>query len=176
MDNGSGMDDATRDRLFEPFYTTKGTGVGTGLGLPTVFAIVRQNGGCIDVETAPGAGTTVRIFLPRHQGEGESAAAPTPAGPPPGGRETVLVVDDEPSILRLAGRMLGELGYRVLAASTPGQAVALARHHADPIDVLLTDVVMPEMNGHDLIDRMRGLYPDIGLVYMSGYAPTCSTT
>ena len=170
-DNGSGMDDATRDRLFEPFYTTKGTGVGTGLGLPTVFAIVRQNGGCIDVETAPGAGTTVRIFLPRHQGEGESAAAPTPAGPPPGGRETVLVVDDEPSILRLAGRMLGELGYRVLAASSPGQAVALARHQADPIDVLLTDVVMPEMNGHDLIARMRGLFPGIGLVYMSGYAP-----
>ena len=170
-DNGSGMDEATRDRLFEPFYTTKGTGAGTGLGLATVFAIVRQNNGCIDVDTAPGEGTTVRIFLPRHQGERETVPADIPIGPPRGDRETVLVVDDEPSILKLAARMLGELGYRVLTASLPGEAVELARQHGANIDVLLTDVVMPEMNGHDLIARLRALSPDLGLVYMSGYAP-----
>ena len=113
----------------------------------------------------------MRIFLPRHQGERESVPADISTGPPRGDRETVLVVDDEPSILKLAARMLGELGYRVLTASLPGEAVELARQHGANIDVLLTDVVMPEMNGHDLIARLRALSPNLGLVYMSGYAP-----
>ena len=170
-DTGCGMNEETRDRLFEPFFTTKGVGQGTGLGLPTVFGIVRQHGGCIDVTTALGEGTTVSIFLPRHHRGAEVDESTQPGQALPAGSETVLVVDDEPSILALAGRMLEELGYSVLTAATPFQALETVREHDGPIDLLLTDVVMPEMNGRDLGARIRALHPAIVVVYMSGYAP-----
>jgi CheY-like chemotaxis protein len=165
------MDEATRDRRFEPFYTTKDVGKGTGLGLATVLSIVRQNGGCIDVETVPGEGTKVSIFLPSYQGETKTAGTDTTNEPLFGGRETVLVVDDELALLKLVSRMLDELGYRVLTASSPAQAVEMVSRHGAAIDVLLTDVVMPGMNGLNLAARLRTLHPHIGLVYMSGYAP-----
>jgi PAS domain S-box-containing protein len=168
-DDGCGMDKPTLERLFEPFFTTKGLGRGTGLGLATVYGIVKQNNGFINVYSEPEKGTTFRIYLPRHAGEpGENQ--PKEAVEIQMGRgETVLIVEDEASILKLGKRILMELGYTVLAAATPGQAMETAKTHEGDIHLIITDVVMPEMNGRDLSRQIQNFYPDIKVLFMSGY-------
>ncbi len=166
-DTGDGMDPATLENIFEPFYTTKPTGKGTGLGLPTVYGIARQNNGFVNVHSDPGKGATFRIYLPRHEGEsGREDPAHIP-GKARGGSENILVVEDETSILRLAETMIGKLGYSVLSAATPGEAMERAREN--PVDLLITDVVMPEMSGRELAQRLRKCYPSLKTLYMSGY-------
>ena len=153
-DDGRGMDRQTLDRIFEPFFTTKGVGEGTGLGLATVYGAVKQNGGAITVSSAPGDGTTFEIYLPRHVGSADQAdedRAPTPARR---GSETILLVEDEPEILKLTATVLESQGYRVLRASTPADAIRQAAAHAGAIHLVLTDVIMPEMNGRDLANRL----------------------
>jgi PAS domain S-box-containing protein len=168
-DNGAGMDRATMDRLFEPFFTTKEVGKGTGLGLATVYGIVKQNDGFITVYSEPGLGSTFKIYLPRHAAAAEPAppdGAPAPEGR---GQETILVVEDETAILRMTTRILEAQGYRVLSASTPGEAIRLAKEHPGDIHLLVTDVVMPEMNGRELARNVMALYPDIKRLFTSGY-------
>ncbi len=168
-DDGSGMDKEVLDKLFEPFFTTKGLGKGTGLGLATIYGIVKQNNGFINVYSEPDQGTTFRIYLPRHIGKDEQARTEEPREPVMRGRETVLVVEDEPSLLDLGKLMLEDQGYRVLTAGTPGEAIRLAEDHPGEIHLLLTDVVMPGMNGQDLAKKMLPLYPNLKRLFMSGY-------
>ena len=167
-DNGGGMDTETLQHLFEPFFTTKETGKGTGLGLATVYGIVQQNHGFILVDSAPGQGATFKIHLPRHAAAGpESASAPSL--PPARGHETILLVEDEPILLTMTCLMLEQLGYQVLAAATPAEAVRLAEQNAGRIQLLVTDVVMPEMNGRDLVQTLLAANPGLKHLYMSGY-------
>jgi PAS domain S-box-containing protein len=166
-DDGCGMDRETLARIFEPFFTTKGVGRGTGLGLATVYGAVRQNDGCIHVESEPGRGTTFGIYLPRHVGRGVEARDAGPRSTR--GHETLLVVEDEPGILRMAVRMLERRGYVVRSATDPREALRLAREHDGPIHLLLTDVVMPEMNGRELSREVRRAHPDIKVLFTSGY-------
>jgi PAS domain S-box-containing protein len=170
-DDGCGMDRVTRERIFEPFFTTKPLGEGTGLGLAMVYGTVRQNRGFIEVESGPGEGTVFRIHLPRHTGEAVAGIEAEVAVTPDGGGRTVLVVEDDPLLLGLVRQMLGKLGYTVCAADSPAAALALAAHQDDDFAVLLTDVVLPEMDGRDLAERIRALRPSIRVVFMSGYAP-----
>ncbi|MGC4119830.1 MAG: PAS domain S-box protein [Myxococcales bacterium] len=167
-DDGSGMDAETLAHLFEPFFTTKALGKGTGLGLATVYGIVKQNDGFIDVHSEKGRGTTFTVFLPRHQGADQAAGEAAP-GPDLQGNETVLIVEDEPGLLNLTRRMLERQGYRVVAASTPGEALRLAHAHPGEIHLLMTDVVMPEMNGRDLAKNLLAVHPHLRLLFMSGY-------
>ena len=168
-DDGQGMDNETLAHLFEPFYTTKAQGKGTGLGLATVWGIVRQNNGFIDVESRLGEGTTFHIHLPRHVGKQAAVDTAEPSAAVPRGRETVLLTEDEPGILALAARMLERQGYHVLRAGSPVEAIRIAQDYDGPIHLLMTDVVMPEMNGRDLAKRLLQLYPDIKRLFMSGY-------
>lgn len=170
-DNGCGMDQATLTKLFEPFFTTKEVGKGTGLGLAMVYGIVRQNDGFIDVASALGRGTTFKIYLPRHFDEEEllvgSAVAEVAVC---GGKETLLLVEDELAILEMTTVMLQRQGYTVLAAATPLEAIASAKKHAGEIHLLLTDVIMPEMNGKELALRLLSIHPTIKRLFMSGYS------
>jgi CheY-like chemotaxis protein len=168
-DNGCGMDEATLSHVFEPFFTTKEQGRGTGLGLATVYGVVRQNGGVVEMRSTPGVGTTVDIYLPRHSSHQELTEEPPAAAERDPGTGTVLLVEDEAGILNMARMMLERLGYRVLAASTAGEAIALARGEAGDIHLLMTDVVMPEMNGRDLARAVMQLRPGIARLFMSGY-------
>ena len=168
-DDGCGMDQETQANLFEPFFTTKGVDKGTGLGLATVYGIVKQNDGFINVYSEPDQGTTFRIYLPRYLAETESLEKKTSDKINLDGTETILLVEDEPSILKMTRVMLERTGYKVLAAGTPGEAIALAREHAGEIHLLMTDVVMPEMNGRDLAKNLLSLYPDLKRLFMSGY-------
>ena len=168
-DNGCGMAPETLEHLFEPFFTTKSVGKGTGLGLATVYGIVKQNEGFINVYSEPGQGTTFSIFLPRHVGKRAGAQTASADGPPLRGSETILLVEDAPAILKMATRMLERQGYRVLAAATPGEALRLAERHGGDIHLVLTDVVMPEMNGRDLVSNLLDLYPNLKRLFMSGY-------
>jgi CheY-like chemotaxis protein len=168
-DDGSGMDADTLSRLFEPFFTAKTLGKGTGLGLATVYGIVRQNGGFIEVQSEPSRGTSFRIYLPRHVGKHEQGRAEEQQLAAARGHETILVVEDEPGLLALAARLLGRQGYVVLGAGTPGEAMRLAREHAGDIHLLMTDVVMPEMNGRDLAKNLLSFYPHLNRLFMSGY-------
>jgi two-component system cell cycle sensor histidine kinase/response regulator CckA len=168
-DDGRGMDRETQARLFEPFFTTKGPGQGTGLGLATVYGIVRQNHGFINVYSEPGQGSTFRIYLPRHLAHSEVPSVPPVAPPPSLQHGTILLVEDEPSLLTLTQRLLEFQGYRVLAAATAGEAIRLAESHAGSIDLLLTDVVMPEMNGRELARNILKLHPGLKRLFMSGY-------
>jgi PAS domain S-box-containing protein len=168
-DDGSGMSPEVMSHLFEPFFTTKRLGEGTGLGLATVYGIVKQNDGFILVSSELDQGTTFDICLPRWKGAVMPAPVNATPAPLPGGHEVVLLVEDEPTMLRAAQSSLTSLGYTVLSASTPASALHLAYGHAGPIDVLLTDVVMPEMNGRDLAARLQASRPGLVCVYMSGY-------
>jgi CheY-like chemotaxis protein len=168
-DNGCGMDKETQERIFEPFFTTKEVGKGTGLGLATIYGIVKQNQGFINVYSEPGKGTTFRIYLPRYGGDMDEASTGIVSEIIPGQGETVLLVEDEQKIIRMAQIMLEKLGYRVLSASAPGEAIRLASEHTGEIHLLMTDVVMPEMSGRDLADHLHALYPDLRVLFMSGY-------
>jgi CheY-like chemotaxis protein len=168
-DDGAGMEKAVLDNLFEPFFTTKRQGEGTGLGLATVYGIVKQNNGFINVYSEPGQGSTFSIYLPRYLGTGAPAEAPAAPGVIVRGHETVLLVEDEPTMLRVTGMALVNLGYEVLAAAMPAEALRIAESHPGPIDLLLTDVVMPGMNGRDLVERLRARRPGLACVYMSGH-------
>ena len=168
-DNGCGMDQETRAHLFEPFFTTKGVGKGTGLGLATVYGIVKQNNGLINVYSEPGRGTTFKIYLPRHRVKAERLPESSETQPAARGQETILLAEDEPEILRMATKMLKSLGYTVLSAQTPGEAIRLAETHPDRIDLLMADVIMPEMNGRDLAKNILCYYPDLKRLFMSGY-------
>jgi CheY-like chemotaxis protein len=168
-DSGRGMDQETRSHIFEPFFTTKGVGEGTGLGLATVYGAVKQNHGFINVYSEPGHGTAFAIYLPRHAGTAEPARHAAAAGPLARGHETILLVEDEPALLRMTHEMLALQGYVVLATGTPGDAIRLAGEHAGTIHLLLTDVVMPEMNGRDLAQQVLSVHPRIRRLFMSGY-------
>ena len=168
-DTGSGMDKETLSHLFEPFFTTKSVGQGTGLGLATVYGIVRQNNGLINVYSEPGHGSTFRIYFSRSNLDPVDAAAIAPSAARPRGTETLLIVEDESGILEIGKRVLDGLGYRVLAASTPEEAIRTATQFPGRIDLLITDVVMPQMNGRELSERLSKLRPQMRCLYMSGY-------
>lgn len=156
--------------LFEPSFTTKGVGKGTGLGLATIYGIVKQNNRWIQVLSEPDGGTCFfYIYLPALCGKGERGIELEHAPAVEPGTETILLVEDEPMILEIGTIMLESLGYRVLAASTPGEAMDLAREHVGEIHLLVTDVIMPEMNGRDLAKHLVSLYPRIKRLFMSGY-------
>jgi len=174
-DNGCGMDKDTLARLYEPFFSTKEMGKGTGLGLATVYGIVKQNSGFINVYSEVGKGTSFKIFLPRQAGQPERKKPRDPAAPVPRGHETILLVEDEPLILNLTTSMLQGLGYTVLAAATPREAIRLADEHSSEITLLCTDVVMPEMSGLDLVKILESSYPNIKCLYMSGYTANVIT-
>jgi two-component system, cell cycle sensor histidine kinase and response regulator CckA len=167
-DNGKGMDAETQQHLFEPFYTTKTAGRGTGLGMASVDGIVRQNGGTVTVTSDVGRGTTVNILLPRvHAKADVETASEQPA--PKGGTETVLVVEDEPALLRLSLRTLEALGYRVLTAATADEALAIVTAGRDPVNLLVTDVVLPGMNGRHLAERLTARNSNLKCLFVSGY-------
>ena len=168
-DDGSGMNKDVQEHIFEPFFTTKEVGKGTGLGLATIYGIVKQNGGYIDVHSQADQGTTFRIYLPRYLGKALANDRENTVVPIQQGQETILLVEDEPSILLLGKRMLESMGYRVLTAGTPGEALWQAEQNSGEIHLLITDVVMPEMNGRDLAKRLLSLYPDLKRLFMSGY-------
>ncbi len=168
-DDGDGMDKDTLDHIFDPFFTTKGVGQGTGLGLSMVYGIVSQNNGFINVYSQPGTGTTFRIYLPWHTNQAVETQRDMAEDIPPSCGETVLVVEDELALLMIAKMMLEKLGYRVLTAGTPAEAIGLAEKHASEIQLIITDVVMPEMNGRVLAERFRSLYPGIKILFSSGY-------
>jgi signal transduction histidine kinase/ActR/RegA family two-component response regulator len=169
-DNGEGMTEETRQRLFEPFYTTKAPGKGTGLGLSTVYGIVKQSGGDIWVDSREGQGAKFTILLPQVDDAAEPAAAPREGSAAArAGTETVLVVEDEPSVRRLLKHILAKQGYRVLEAADGVEAVEVYRGHYAPIHLLLTDMVMPRMNGRELADYLCAQQPDLKVLYISGY-------
>lgn len=168
QDDGEGMDAETQQHVFEPFFTTKTKEKGTGLGLFTVYGTVRGAGGHVWVESEPGRGTTVRLVLPRTKGTPGEAARVQPRAAASGG-ETILLVEDEDSIRRLACRMLQRLGYEVLQAASADEALKLSDEYPGPIHLLLTDITMPEMNGRELATAMVAERPDLRVVYMSGY-------
>lgn len=169
-DNGCGMSQETMSHMFEPFFTTKSPGKGTGLGLPVVYGAVRQNNGFLDVHSAPGAGTRFTIYLPRYSGSQESTTANGAVDATPRGHETILLVEDDANLLKMTRLMLEKLGYAVLAANTPGEAICLAIDRAGAIDLLLTDVVMPEMSGKELSRSVVSFFPHVKCLFMSGYS------
>ena len=168
-DDGCGMDKETVDKIFEPFFTTKRMGQGTGLGLATVYGIVKQNNGFINVYSEPKQGTTFRVYLPRYSGDAEMTQPEKLPDPILHGQETILLVEDEPALLELNKLMLEAQGYHVLTASTPGEALLLAEEQAKNIQLLMTDVVMPEMNGREMAQKMLALAPGLKCLFTSGY-------
>ncbi|MDD2899171.1 MAG: PAS domain S-box protein [Desulfuromonadaceae bacterium] len=172
-DNGCGIPKDVIDHIFEPFYTTKEVGKGTGLGLAMVYGIVTQNGGTIRVYSEIGQGTTFRIYLPGLVDN--NAAAAKEKQTVVGGNETILLVEDEAAIMHLGTKMLTKLGYTVLSANSPGEALRLAEEHHDQINLLLTDIIMPGMNGHDLSVQLLLSNPDMKCLFMSGYTADVMT-
>ena len=168
-DDGSGMDKETLGKLFEPFYTTKEVGKGTGLGLATVYGIMKQNNGFINVYSEPNQGTTFKLYFPQYMDKTEQTRGEATQKPIQGGRETVLVVEDEPAILEMTKLMLEKQGYELLTARTPGEAIEIAGTYGGAIHLLITDVVMPEMNGRDLAAEILSFQPKIRKLFMSGY-------
>ncbi|HYT32590.1 MAG TPA: response regulator [Thermoanaerobaculia bacterium] len=167
-DTGAGMSAETKSHMFEPFFTTKGQGKGTGLGLATVYGIVKQSGGYIWVYSEVGRGTTFKVYLPRVDAEADEKVVPA-VEPSTRGTETILLVEDDQAVRALTHTLLESKGYKVLEASGAQEAIAIVRGAVHPIDLLLTDVVMPEMGGSDLSSRLAVLRPGIKVLYMSGY-------
>ena len=168
-DTGCGMDKTTLDHLFEPFFTTKAVGRGTGLGLANVYGIVKQNKGFIKVYSELDQGTTFKIYLPCQSYRTLPAEKPSPVRETARGGEMILLVEDEEDLLRVTTRMLEHLGYVILAAAGPKEAIRLAQGQGHEIRLLMTDVIMPEMSGRDLADHLSGLYPNLKCLFMSGY-------
>ena len=168
-DNGCGMDKEILNNIFEPFFTTKDLDKGTGLGLSMVYGIVKQNKGFINVYSEPDKGTTIKIYLPLHGGESVVIQEEIHQKSPQGSGETILVVEDDLPILKLIKKILMELDYTVLVSGTPKGAMSLAKEHTGKINLLLTDMIMPEMNGLELANSLKLLHPDLKLVFMSGY-------
>jgi len=168
-DDGKGMDSETLSKVFEPFYTTKGLGQGTGLGLATVYGAIKQNQGFIDVYSEPGMGTTFTIYLPNHQESNVDKSAKSDLSMQKGRGETILFVEDESALLRIGEIMLQELGYEVLVANSPKEAIRLAEKYINEIDLLLTDIIMPGMNGKDLAEHLRTLNADLKVLFISGH-------
>ena len=169
-DTGTGMDRETQARIFEPFFTTKPQGKGTGLGLPTVYGIVRQNGGHVWVYSEMQRGTTFRIYLPLEAAEQEATVLTLPDARPDRGWETILLVDDAERLRPLLSRSLSDRGYSVIEAANGSEALELSREHIGPIHLLVTDLVMPGMNGPALADELLLQRPDMRVLFMSGYA------
>lgn len=168
-DNGCGMDKETLAHLFEPFFTTKGIGKGTGLGLATVYGIVKQNEGHISIRSEPNHGTTFGIYFPRCAARVEQDRPPVLTVSASHGQETILLVEDEPLLMRLIQMMLESLGYHVFSATTPGEAIRLAEEHVGAIHLLMTDLVMPEINGRQLSKQIQKHHPQVKSLFMSGY-------
>ena len=168
-DDGSGMDATTLSRLFEPFFTTKAEGEGTGLGLATVYGAVKQNEGLINVYSEPGQGTTFKLHFPRYQGvesdevEGKKKELPTGRG------ELIMLVEDEAAILKMAHTLIENMGYTVIAVDNPHEALRLAAEEKRRIELLITDVVMPGLNGKELAAQLQAQYPHLKTLFMSGY-------
>ena len=175
-DDGRGMDKDTVDKVFEPFFTTKGMGQGTGLGLAMVYGIVKQNDGFINVYSEPDKGTTFKIYLPRHLGEVSDIRETEVTEIPKGQGELILLVEDEMQLMNVAQAMLSKVGYTVLAANTPGEACRLAEEHAGRIQLLITDVIMPEINGRELAGRLQAAHPELRCLFMSGYTANVIAT
>ncbi len=169
-DTGFGMTDDVKKHIFEPFFTTKPPGRGTGLGLATIFGVVRQAGGAVEVHSEPGRGTTFKIYFPRSAEKAElrPGTEPEPEPTEPGG-ETLLIVEDEPGVRELALTMLERLGYTVLQAQGAHDALRIAAQHRTRIDLLMTDVVMPDMDGRTLAERLRAMHPEMQVLFTSGY-------
>ena len=167
-DNGTGMDEKTKERIFEPFFTTKEKDKGTGLGLSTVYGIVKQSGAHISVYSEVGHGTTFKIYLPEHDAPETTEPAAVPNGSW-GGSETVLLVEDEDAVRGLARQILEQEGYSVLEASRGEEAISLCATYEQSIELLLTDVVMPETSGKEVADRLLTMRPEIKVLFMSGY-------
>lgn len=163
------MDDETLQNIFEPFFTTKSLGHGTDLGLATVYGIVKQNGGAIQVYSEPGSGSSMRIYLPRHAGKVQPEKPPEISDIPRGRGETLLLVEDDAAIRKVAQLMLEGLGYEVLSAGTPEAALDIAVSQARPFHGLITDVVLPGMNGRALAERLQTDHPGLKVLFMSGY-------
>jgi PAS domain S-box-containing protein len=166
-DTGEGMDAATRERIFEPFFTTKEEGRGTGLGLATVYGTIKQSGGYVWVYSEPGHGTTFKVYLPRAEGR------PRPEAPPPpraaGGTETLLLVEDEPAVREVSHEVLLSRGYRVLAAGSAAEAEVILSRRDKPVDLVVTDVVMPGLSGRELYERLAQRWPGLRVIFVSGY-------
>jgi two-component system, cell cycle sensor histidine kinase and response regulator CckA len=168
-DTGIGMDAETQRRIFEPFFTTKAPGEGTGLGLATVYGIVKQMGGYIWVYSEVGKGTCFKVCLPRVEETVVADPASAPSEPPPRGHETVLVVEDSESLRDLIHELLTEQGYNVISVTQGEEALTLIQEGKHRVDLVLTDVVMPRLGGADLVKRLSAIYPGVSVVYMSGY-------
>jgi PAS domain S-box-containing protein len=170
-DNGVGMDGVTKNRLFEPFFTTKDRGKGTGLGLSIIYGVVRQSSGAIVVDSEPGAGASFKIYFPKcSETESDSTASPAVAPKTATAFATLLLVEDDATVRRFVGAVLRNHGYEIIEASTPNTALEHVQRHPGPIDLLLTDVLMPEMRGPELADRLRDKYRELRVVFMSGYS------
>jgi len=169
-DTGCGMDAETRSRLFEPFFTTKQPGKGTGLGLSTIYGIIKQSGGDITVESVVGKGTTFRIYLPVVEAAVEEADVTLAPPVEPGGTETILVVEDETALRRLLCMSLERRGYKVFAAKDGAEAIEIFRQHGDQIHAVVSDIMMPHVDGFDLKQRIAALRPDVKFLLMSGYS------
>jgi two-component system, cell cycle sensor histidine kinase and response regulator CckA len=171
-DNGIGMDAETKAHIFEPFFTTKGVGKGTGLGLATVYGIVKQSSGFVWAYSEKGFGSAFKIYLPRVRAAPAALAEPPSrrsVAEPVGGSETVLLAEDEDAVRGLTRRLLERIGYRVLEARDGRSAIAVLSDHSEPIDVLLSDLVMPDVSGTDLANEVRAVRPDVKVLFMSGY-------
>jgi CheY-like chemotaxis protein len=168
-DTGSGMTEEVRAHLFEPFFTTKEVGKGTGLGLATVYGIIKQSGGHIEVRSAPNQGTTFAVYLPQILESGRREKQAAAQARPPTGSETILLVEDEEMVRTLTGTILKKNGYTVLEAEHGFHALRIGELHAGPIHLMVTDVVMPQLNGRDLFDRLVRRRPALKVIYISGY-------
>jgi two-component system cell cycle sensor histidine kinase/response regulator CckA len=168
-DTGHGMSEEVKSHLFEPFFTTKGPGQGTGLGLATIFGAIQQVGGHIEVQSEKGVGTTFEIYLPRIEKQAEKLDREKPPSDMPRGSETILLVEDDIRIGNLALKALKRQGYKVLYAPNGGEALMLAEKYSNRIDMLVTDVVMPVMNGRELAERLLKLHPEMKVLFTSGY-------